>query len=281
MRSDAPAISLRGVSKRYFLNRTEPLAIMDMVRHPRRLIREMRREPFWALRDVSFDIGQGEVVGVIGSNGSGKSTLLRLIMGISPATAGSVAINGRIGGLLELGAGFHPNATGRENVYLNGLLMGLSRSEIRRKIPEIIEFAGIEEFADQPTRTYSTGMHVRLGFAVAAHVRPDILLLDEVLAVGDSDFQEKCYLHFDELRRQGKTVVLVSHDLVSMRSFTERVILMEHGRVAADGAPDDVIRTYLTERITQTKASERFFVRGMAFVEMQKSWEEKAAGDRP
>jgi ABC-type polysaccharide/polyol phosphate transport system ATPase subunit len=278
MRSDRPVITLDGVSKRYFLNR-QPLELMSVIRHPRRVLRELRREPFYAVKDVSLTIKQGEVVGVIGANGSGKSTLLRLMLGIAPPTEGTVTVDGKIGGLLELGAGFHPNATGRENVYLNGLLMGLSRNEIKQRIPEIIEFAGIEEFADQPTRTYSTGMHVRLGFAVAVHVQPDILLLDEVLAVGDSEFQEKCFAHFDTLRKQNKTVVLVSHDVVSMKNFTERVIVMEHGRVVADGDPEESIRRYLTARFTQSEATQRFFARGLAFVEMKKSWEEKASGD--
>jgi ABC-type polysaccharide/polyol phosphate transport system ATPase subunit len=261
-----PAITVTNASKRYFLNRTEPVRLTEFLKRPRRTLRLMRGQPFWAVRDVSFDVGAGEVLGIIGANGSGKSTLLRMLLGISPPTTGTVTINGSAAGLLELGAGFHPDATGRENVILNGMLMGLKKEEIKRRLPEIVEFAGLEAFIDQPTRTYSTGMHVRLGFSVAVHLSPDILLVDEVLAVGDAEFQEKCYAHFRDLRSQGKTIVLVSHDMVSIRNFADRVLLLSHGSLVAEGAAIDVVTRYLLEYQQRSEAAERFFDRGIALM---------------
>jgi ABC-2 type transport system ATP-binding protein/lipopolysaccharide transport system ATP-binding protein len=167
--------------------------------------------------------------------------------------------------LLQLGLGFHPNATGRENAFMNALFLGLPKDEIKRRLPEMMEFGGLGEFADQPIRTYSSGMYLRLGFSVAVHVKPEILLTDEVLSVGDAEFQEKCYNHFGELKERNTTIVLVTHDLVSIQSFTDRAILMEAGTIVAEGDPNDVVHQYLQRNHEQSAAQQRFFERGVAF----------------
>jgi ABC-type polysaccharide/polyol phosphate transport system ATPase subunit len=221
-------------------------------------LRQTNRTAFWALQDVTFDVRVGETVGIIGPNGSGKSTLLYVMLGISPPTSGVVTTKGRIAGLLELGAAFHQDASGRDNAYLSALFLGLPKEEVERKLPEIIEFAGLEQFIDQPIRTYSTGMRMRLGYSVAVHVRPDILLVDEVLAVGDADFQEKCFEHFAQLKQQSTTIVLVSHDLSAIQALADRVILIEHGKVMRDGDPVTVCEQYVRDRYQEgTPAAKR------------------------
>lgn len=203
-----------------------------------------RKSDFWALRDVSFDVEQGESLGIIGHNGAGKSTVLKLLSNISTPTKGKITINGRISALLEVGSGFHPELTGRENVYLSGSILGMRRAEIAKKLESIIEFAGVRPFIDIPVKRFSSGMFVRLGFSIAAHLDPDILLLDEVLAVGDYAFQEKCKQRIAEMHRQGTTMVFISHDLNAVRSVCQRAILLQRGEVVAEGLPDDVIRRY-------------------------------------
>ncbi len=207
-----------------------------------------RREPgfydFLALKGVSFHIGTGESVGIIGRNGSGKSTLLKIIAGVYKPTEGTVTIRGKVAALIELAAGFHPELTGRENIVLNGLLLGLTRREIREKEKAILEFAEIGDFIDSPVKQYSSGMFMRLGFAVAVQVNPDILLMDEILSVGDAPFQQKCLERIDEFRGQGKTTILVSHDTGSIRVHCRRVLLIDGGRLVADGTPDEVIAIY-------------------------------------
>lgn len=261
MRSDNEfVIRLEGVSKRFYLNPKRPWQLRDLMARPRALLRQIRpREPFWALRDVTLGVRRGEIVGIIGPNGSGKSTLLRILVGISPPTMGTVSIRGRQAALLELGAGFHPQATGRENAYLNALFMGLSKSEAKEKVPEIIEFSGLGEFADQPMRTYSSGMYVRLGFSVAVHVQPEILVIDEVLAVGDAEFQQKCYDHFARLKERGTTIVLVTHVVSTLKEFADRVILLERGQVVRDGDPTDVVGGYMRGRLRASPAAQRVF----------------------
>lgn len=265
MHSDTDfAIRLEGVSKRYSLNPDTPLSVSDIVLHPRTLVRQiLGREPFWALQDISLDVKRGEVLGVMGANGTGKSTLLRVMVGLSEPTTGTVAINGTFAALMELGAGFHPRATGRENAYINALFMGLSKREAKEKIPEIIEFAGLEAFADQPLRTYSSGMQLRLGFAVAVHTKPQILLIDEVLAVGDAEFQQKCFDHFGTLKERGATIVLVSHNMVVIREFTDRVVLMDKGRLVREGDPKTIVDEYLTRRIRESPIVRRQFARAL------------------
>lgn len=206
-------------------------------------------ETFWALRDVSFEVRTGEVVGIIGRNGAGKSTLLRLLSRITVPSEGRVEISGRTGSLLEVGTGFHPELTGRENVYLNGAILGMKKAEIDQKLDEIIEFAGVERFIDTPTKRYSSGMYVRLAFSVAAHLEPDIFIVDEVLAVGDTVFQKKCLGRMDEVARKGRTVLYVSHNIASIRSLCQRAILLEDGHVIEDGDVNKVVDTYVNSAL--------------------------------
>ncbi len=204
-------------------------------------------ESFWALRNVSFDVQQGEVVGIIGRNGAGKSTLLKILSRITEPTEGRVRIRGRVASLLEVGTGFHPELTGRENVYLNGAVLGMSRAEIRRKFDEIVAFAEVEKFLDTPVKYYSSGMYVRLAFAVAAHLEPEILIVDEVLAVGDAEFQKKCLGKMGEVARGGRTVLFVSHNLAAVRSLCRSGILLQKGTLASDGTIDDVTAAYMED----------------------------------
>ncbi|MBV9404389.1 MAG: ABC transporter ATP-binding protein, partial [Acidobacteriaceae bacterium] len=199
---------------------------------------------FWALKNVSFQVQQGESLGIIGHNGAGKSTVLKLLSNITAPNKGQITINGRISALLEVGSGFHPELTGRENVYLSGSILGMRRAEITQKLESIIDFAGVRPFIDLPVKRYSSGMYVRLGFSIAAHLDPDILLLDEVLAVGDYAFQEKCKQRIAEMHRQGTTMVFISHDLNAVRAICQRAVLLQRGEVMAEGTPDEVIRRY-------------------------------------
>ncbi len=198
----------------------------------------------WAVRNVTFEVEPGEVIGVIGRNGAGKSTLLKMLSRITEPTEGSIDLYGRVGSLLEVGTGFHPELSGRENIYLNGAVLGMHRNEIDRKLDEIIEFAEIGQFIDTPVKRYSSGMYLRLAFSVAAHLEPDILLVDEVLAVGDIVFQQKCLNHMRDLTRQGMTILLVSHNLAAIQSSCRRTLLMKDGSLYADGNTLDVIETY-------------------------------------
>jgi lipopolysaccharide transport system ATP-binding protein len=199
---------------------------------------------FWALRDVSFHVEPGRALGLIGPNGAGKSTTLKLLSEITKPTSGRIAVHGRVSSLIELGAGFHPELTGRENVYLNGVILGLSRREIARKLDSIIAFSELERFVDTPVKRYSSGMYVRLGFAVAAHVEPDVLLVDEVLAVGDASFRQRCTQRMHELQRNGTTVVFVSHNMHQVRNTCDAALLLMHGQVKLQGTPDEVIVAY-------------------------------------
>lgn len=201
-------------------------------------------EDFWALRDVSFDVFQGETFGLIGENGSGKSTMLKCLTRILRPNNGSVRVEGKVSALLELGAGFHPELSGRENVYLNGAILGLSQKDLRARFDDIVEFAGIGQFIDEPVKNYSSGMYVRLGFSVAINVDPDVLFVDEVLAVGDEAFQRKCLEKFAELRHAGKTIVLVSHGMVAVQNICDRVAWFSHGQLMLIGPPRDVIEAY-------------------------------------
>jgi len=201
-------------------------------------------ETFWALEDVSFEVGEGEVIGIIGRNGAGKSTLLKILSRITEPTRGRAEIFGRVGALLEVGTGFHPELTGRENIYLSGAILGMRRSEITRRFEEIVSFAEVEQFIDTPTKRYSTGMYTRLAFAVAAHLEPEILIVDEVLAVGDAAFQKRCLGKMEDVAGQGRTVLFVSHNTQAVRQLCTRCILLEHGRVVADGETDETLATY-------------------------------------
>ena len=206
----------------------------------------MARDAIWALRDVSIDIAEGEALGVIGRNGAGKSTLLKILSRITYPTEGQAVLRGRVAALLEVGTGFHPDLTGRDNIYLNGAILGMPRSEIRRKFDEIVQFAEVERFLDMPVKRYSSGMYVRLAFAVAAHLEPDILLIDEVLSVGDAAFQRKCLGRMHDAARSGRTVIFVSHDLGAVSNLTTRAVLLAGGSVVADGPTPEVIKGYLS-----------------------------------
>jgi lipopolysaccharide transport system ATP-binding protein len=202
-------------------------------------------EWFWALRDVAFELRQGTVVGVIGRNGAGKSTLLKILSRITEPTTGTARLNGRTGSLLEVGTGFHPELSGRENIYLSAAVLGMRRGEIDRRFDEIVEFAGVEQFLDTPVKRFSSGMQVRLGFAVAAHLEPEILFVDEVLAVGDASFQAKCLGRMEQIGASGRTVVFVSHSMPAILRLCSQAMLLEGGRVVTFGPTHDVVRTYL------------------------------------
>src|SRR6266850_652135 len=198
----------------------------------------------WALRNLSFQVKEGEALGIVGHNGAGKTTILRILAGITTPTAGEITIRGRLAALVEVSSGFHPELTGSENVYLHGAMLGMRRSEIRRKLESIVEFAGVGRYIEVPVKRYSSGMYVRLGFAIAAHLDPDILLLDEVLAVGDAAFQAKCLDRIMELRKDGRTLVFISHDLAAVYRLCDRALLLNHGCILADGPPRQVIDHY-------------------------------------
>lgn len=252
------AIKVEKISKRYTIGsmvgqKTFRETINDTVAAPFRRMRSALRgqaamgntQEFWALRDVSFNVNRGEVVGIIGRNGAGKSTLLKVLSRITEPTAGYAEVHGRVGTLLEVGTGFHPELTGRENVYLNGTILGMSRSEISRKFDEIVAFAEVEQFIDTMVKHYSSGMYLRLAFAVAAHLEPEILIVDEVLAVGDAQFQKKCLGKMGEIADQGRTVLFVSHDLTAINSLCQRVIWLDKGCVREIGSTRAVVANYL------------------------------------
>jgi len=246
-----PLVELRAVSRRFVKRAERHRSFQDL------FIRLLRgRKPpqdlFWPLRNVSLAVHPGDSIGVIGPNGSGKSTLLKLITGILEPTGGELYVHGRISSLLELGAGFQPDLTGRENIYLNGSIYGLTRAEIDARLDDIIAYAELGDFIDTPVRHYSSGMHVRLGFAIAIYTEPDLLLVDEVLAVGDAAFQRKCLHSIQQYRDRGGTLFLVSHDLDAVQSICKRVIWLEDGEVQADGAPTDVVMAYLNH-VAQTE----------------------------
>lgn len=231
------AITLKNISKKYVLSRERPLLLKN-------LFIPSKKEEIWALKDISLEIKKGETIGIIGENGSGKSTLLKIISGITTPTSGKVEVNGRVASLIELGAGFQPDLTGKENVYLNGTLLGLTKKEIDKKYKEIVDFADIGEFIDQPVRTYSSGMTVRLGFSVAIHLDPDILLIDEVLAVGDEEFQQKCLTIINQFKELNKTLIFVSHDMNLIHDICPKAIWIKKGIIRMFKETQRVIRSY-------------------------------------
>jgi lipopolysaccharide transport system ATP-binding protein len=263
-----PVISVENLSKRYLVGHREErggayryTALRDVLgREMRNMARKAADvvrgrqvvqgdsvEEYWALKDVSFDVNEGEVLGIIGKNGAGKSTLLKILSRITEPTAGRVTLRGRVASLLEVGTGFHPELTGRENIFLNGAILGMGRAEIRKKFDEIVSFAEVERFLDTPVKRYSSGMYVRLAFAVAAHLEPEILIIDEVLAVGDSEFQKKCLGKMDEVsRREGRTVLFVSHNMAAIAQLVDRAVLLKAGSIELDDAPSEVISAYLS-----------------------------------
>jgi lipopolysaccharide transport system ATP-binding protein len=247
-----PIIQARGLGKRYFLGgsggrTTFREAIMNGLKAPLGLFSKKRADPddeFWALKDISFDINPGEAVGIIGRNGAGKSTLLKILSRITAPTTGEVQLRGKVASLLEVGTGFHAELSGRENIFLNGAIMGMTRAEVRARFDEIVAFAEVEKFLDMPVKRYSSGMYVRLAFAVAAHLQPEILIVDEVLAVGDASFQKKCLGKMETVASGGRTVLFVSHNIAAISRLCSRGILLSHGAVAADGPVAKVAGIY-------------------------------------
>ena len=247
--SNEMAISVRNLGKAYTIvhNQERHNTLAEAALHRlRRPLRRYKKEIFWALNDVSFSIKLGEVVGIIGRNGAGKSTLLKILSRITEPTTGIIDLYGRVGSLLEVGTGFHPELTGRENIYLNGHILGMRKKEINKKFDAIIDFAGIQQFLDTPVKRYSSGMYVRLAFAVAAHLDPEILIVDEVLAVGDREFQQKCLGTMQSVAKSGRTVVIVSHDLSLIESFCDRAILLSAGHVDTTGMASEVVSQYIS-----------------------------------
>ncbi|HSU65291.1 MAG TPA: ABC transporter ATP-binding protein [Tepidisphaeraceae bacterium] len=255
-----PVVSIENLSKAYYIgravdpNRTFRDAIADLAKSPLRRWREQTapttqsEQAFWALRDVNFEVNRGEVLGLIGRNGAGKSTLLKVLSRITEPTSGRAVLRGRVASLLEVGTGFHPELTGRENIYLNGSILGMKRTEIDAKFDQIVAFSEIEQFLDTPVKRYSSGMYVRLAFAVAAHLEPEILIVDEVLAVGDAQFQKRCLGKMQEVAQgHGRTVIFVSHNMQAISTLTTRSILLKKGRIAAAGPTPDVISKYLED----------------------------------
>jgi lipopolysaccharide transport system ATP-binding protein len=257
------AISIENLSKVYRLGAKNELhdtfvgAMTSLLRSPLQNFRNLRRltsfdfskgadDILWALRDVSFQVCHGEVLGIIGRNGAGKSTLLKILSRITEPTTGCVTIHGRVASLLEVGTGFHQDLTGRENVYMNGTILGMRKREIDRKFDEIVEFSGVEKFIDTPIKRYSSGMKVRLAFSVAAHLDPEILIIDEVLAVGDAEFQKKCLGKMEDVSSQGRTVFFVSHSMAAIQRLCQRAILLRQGRCVMDGSTDAVVSEYLS-----------------------------------
>ncbi len=240
--SAEPVIRLEGVSVRYRLPRERIASIKDYA--IRRVKGQVRFDDFWALHDVGFEVQKGETIGVVGHNGAGKSTLLKLVAGVLRPTQGRVWVKGRVAPLLELGAGFDTEMTGRENVFLNATILGFREAEVAQRLDRIVDFAGVRDFIDMPLRTYSTGMVARLGFAIATDVQPDILIVDEVLAVGDEEFQRKSIARLRDLRRRGDAILLVSHDLDSIRKQCHRALWLDHGRLRMAGSPNEVVEAY-------------------------------------
>ena len=248
-------IKVEGLGKKYIISHEKAesyTALRDVIsRHAKKLIRKKEqelpaKEEFWALKDVSFEVKKGEAIGIIGKNGAGKSTLLKILSRITEPTHGRIEINGRVASLLEVGTGFHHELTGRENIFLNGAILGMSRAEIRNKFDEIVDFSGVEKFLDTPVKRYSSGMYVRLAFAVAAHLEPEILVVDEVLAVGDAEFQKKCLGKMNEVsQKEGRTVLFVSHNLPTIKQLCSKAILLNKGEIIFYGPSQDTINKYL------------------------------------
>jgi len=258
-----PSIRVENLGKCYRLGETHEHTLSEhIVRIGRfvfgrsRAYRPRPAEDFWALRNVDLEIMEGEAVGIIGGNGAGKSTLLKVLSRITPPTTGRALVRGRLSSLLEVGTGFHPELTGRENVFLNGAILGMRKAEVARKFDEIVAFAGVEQFIDTPVKRYSSGMYVRLAFAVAAHLEPDVLIIDEVLAVGDAEFQKRCLGKMGDVAREGRTVIFVSHNMAAVQKLCSRAVWMREGKVVRSGDPDKVIGDYLdaSNRLTSEVA---------------------------
>lgn len=253
------AISIQNLSKQYEIGAAASGSLRETLTAGFKALtgKKQTKDIFWALKDVSFDIKKGEVLGIVGRNGAGKSTLLKVLSRITEPSSGKIDLFGRVTSLLEVGTGFHPELTGRENVFLNGSILGMSRQEIRRKFDEIVAFSGVEKFLDTAVKHYSSGMYVRLAFAVAAHLEAEILIIDEVLAVGDAEFQRKCLGKMNDVARSGRTVLFVSHNLGAVRSLCKSCALLQNGQLLMTGAPDDVIKTYYLNNLEEKTGFQR------------------------
>lgn len=241
------AVKVDGIGKKYLIGHQTAASISDQIKDFMRGGKGRELEEYWALKDVSFEIKKGEAVGIIGKNGAGKSTLLKILSRITHPTTGRFEMNGRVSSLLEVGTGFHPELSGRENVYLNGTILGMTRTEIKSKFDEIVDFSGVGKFLDTPVKHYSSGMYVRLAFSVAAHLEPEILIIDEVLAVGDAEFQKKCLGKMDEVTRQGRTVLFVSHNMNAMRNLCTSGLFFQNGILNEVGDINSLTDSYLSE----------------------------------
>ncbi len=261
-----PAITVEGLGKKYRLGGT--LANRALKHHLRQAVRAMglnranaadSPDEFWALRDISFEVEEGQILGVIGRNGAGKSTLLKILSQITAPTTGSARIRGRVSSLLEVGTGFHPELTGRENIFLNGTILGMSRAEIRRKLDDIVDFSGVRKFIDTPVKRYSSGMYVRLAFSVATHLEPEILIVDEVLAVGDAEFQKKCLGRMKDVAGGGRTILFVSHNLAAVANLCDKAALLVGGRLETIGSVKETVDTYMStaSRLAAQQVSDR------------------------
>ncbi|MEL6536183.1 MAG: ABC transporter ATP-binding protein [Bacteroidota bacterium] len=252
------AIEVKGLGKRFFLNQGKSTSLRESMGQLVRG-REVSKtdNEFWALQDVNFTVAEGEAIGIIGRNGAGKSTLLKVLSKITPPTRGKIEINGRMASLLEVGTGFHPELTGRENIFLNGTILGMSRAEVREKFDEIVDFSGVEKFLDTPVKRYSSGMYVRLAFSVAAHLEPEILVIDEVLAVGDAEFQQKCLGKMSSVASEGRTVLFVSHNMTAVQTLCQRGVLLQQGSVMHIGSVSEAVEQYLGKGGEQNNVSEQ------------------------
>ena len=263
-------IEIKNIGKKYNIThqRGRYVALRDIImgvlespfsflkRKAKKIMGLETKEEFWALKNVSFNVKKGEVVGIIGPNGAGKSTLLKILSQITPPTEGEIKISGRVGSLLEVGTGFHPELSGRENIFLNGAILGMTSREIAKKFDEIVTFAGIEKFLDTPVKHYSSGMYVRLAFSVAAHMEPDVLIVDEVLAVGDAEFQKKCLGKMDEItKKEGRTILFVSHNMGAIQSLCSRCVLLEKGQITKIGKTSEVINHYISRKTDKSEIS--------------------------
>lgn len=286
-----PIIKVEHLSKKYKLGEWQKYytlrdALMGVLKAPFRFLKRkgkgLSKGEFWAIKDVSFEIKRGETVGIIGPNGAGKSTILKMLSRITIPTKGEAILMGRVGSLLEVGTGFHQELTGRENIFLNGAILGMRRSEIKEKFDEIVKFSGVERFLDTPVKHYSTGMYMRLGFAVAAHLNSEILIVDEVLAVGDAEFQEKCLRKMNSLSKENKrTIIFVSHSMDAVQKLCDRAILLNHGKIIKDGKVDSVVSTYLkqTHETAKTSLSKRKDRDGTGQVKITRIYFKDAVGN--
>ncbi len=267
-----PIIEIKNIGKKYNIShqRGGYLTLRDVLvnifKNPFNFLKQRakavigvtKNEEFWALDNISFNVEKGEVIGIIGRNGAGKSTLLKILSQITPPTEGEIKINGRVGSLLEVGTGFHPELTGRENIFLNGAILGMERAQIIKKFDEIVEFSGVQKFLDTPVKYYSSGMYVRLAFSVAAHMEPDVLIIDEVLAVGDAEFQKKCLGKMDDItRKEGRTILFVSHNMAAIQSLCKKCVFLQNGHVKSIGDTQSVIREYLEDGLKNIRVIKR------------------------